>query len=65
MKRNISKIQRYYTRQLISAEEFLKLAEESTTERLACGELSRKQARLIMANLYSYVGEQEKYFACY
>ena len=60
MKRSIVKIQGYYKRQLISAGEFLQLAEESTAERWNCGEISIRQARRIMASLYIYVGEQEK-----
>ena len=59
MRKDIGKYQKFYNRQLISAEEFIEIATKSTIEREQFGEISNKIARILLANLYKYFGEKE------
>lgn len=59
MRKDIGKYQKFYNRQLISAEEFIEIVTKSTVDRKQSGEISNKIARILLANLYKYVGKKK------
>ena len=59
MRKDIGKYQKFYNKQLISAEEFIEIVTKSTIDREQSGEISYKIAIILLANLYKYVGEKE------